>query len=125
MKFFEMMHCCNPCSCVYCLWYCIQAEIFPWLLCNNYCDLGYAVSFDRGAVDLCEGYAGLKVIAVMSDKASSNQKLYRMQSMREALPIKQSMCLPKNKLVLFAFFSDPPHLIKTVRNNLQDMEKRG
>ena len=70
------------------------------------------------AVGLCEGYAGLKVIAVVSDKASSNQKLYRMLSTEERIAYKAINVFAMEQSRPLFMFSDPPHLIKTVRNNL-------
>ena len=70
------------------------------------------------AIGLCEGYAGLKVIAIVSDKASSNQKLYRMMSTQGSIIYKAENVFSKEQNRPIFLFSDPPHLIKTIRNNL-------
>eukprot|EP00795_Rhopilema_esculentum_P008149 gene8149-14073_t len=70
------------------------------------------------AIGLCEGYAGLKVIAIVSDKASSNQKLYRMMSTQGSIIYKAVNVFSKEQNRPIFLFSDPPHLIKTIRNNL-------
>eukprot|EP00795_Rhopilema_esculentum_P017480 gene17480-9089_t len=69
------------------------------------------------AVGYCEGFAGLKVIGVVSDKASGNQKLYRILCPEQDVSYKTVNVFCGEERPLF-LFSDPPHLIKTVRNNL-------
>ena len=70
------------------------------------------------AIGLCERYAGLKVIAVVSDKATSNQKLYRMMSTGGAVTYKAKNVFSAEPNQHLFLFSDPPHLLKTIRNNL-------
>ena len=54
----------------------------------------------------------LKVIATTSDKASANQRLIKMHG---SLYKARNMFAPERYIY---FFSDAPHLVKTVRNNL-------
>ena len=67
----------------------------------------------------CLEECGFKVAASTSDKASPNQRLYQLHQ----LPGDDTVCY--KAVNLFAperevfFISDPPHLIKTVRNNLE------
>ena len=53
-----------------------------------------------------------QVIASASDKASPNQRLIKLH---DSLYKAQNMFAPDRYLY---FFSDVPHLVKTVRNNL-------
>lgn len=61
--------------------------------------------------------AGFQVIVSTSDKAPANQRLYQMHSDN-----KTDICYKTKNLVApdrhIYFISDPPHLIKTIRNNL-------
>ena len=63
--------------------------------------------------------AGFKVISVTGDKASANRKLFRMHSTcsfdQDTVTYKVRNPYSKEERFLF-FFSDVPHLIKTVRN---------
>lgn len=59
---------------------------------------------------------GLKVIASTSDKASPNQKLYDMHGDGSEICYKTKNNYMRDRDIFF--FSDVPHLIKTVRNNL-------
>ena len=70
------------------------------------------------SIGFCETYAGLKVICVVSDKASANQKLYRMHSTSGNIVYhtKNVFAIDEDREIYF--FSDPPHLLKTARNNL-------
>ena len=67
------------------------------------------------AVGYIETRCKLKVIASTSDKASPNQKLYRMHGDNAFCYKTVNMFVPDRYIF---FVSDPPHLIKTVRNNL-------
>eukprot|EP00795_Rhopilema_esculentum_P004986 gene4986-21354_t len=70
------------------------------------------------AVGFCETYVGLKVIAVVCDKATSNQKLFKIHGQDKEITHKTiNVFSGAEKRPLF-FFSDPPHLLKTARNNL-------
>ena len=65
-----------------------------------------------GHLEIC----GLKVIASVSDKATPNQRLYRLHRQDDQVCYKAvNMFCP----IRFVYFiSDAPHLIKTVRNNI-------
>lgn len=58
------------------------------------------------------------MIAIVSDKASSNQKLYRMIKITGSIIYKALNVISKEENQPLFFFSDPPHLIKIIRNNL-------
>ena len=63
--------------------------------------------------------AGFKVLSVTGDKASANRKLFRMHKSKsdpqEALVHKVQNPFSEEERFIY-FFSDVPHLIKTVRN---------
>ena len=69
------------------------------------------------AVGLCETYAGLKVVCVVSDKASPNQKMYKMHKLRDGVVYSTPNVFATDEDRDLYFFSDPPHLLKTTRNN--------
>ena len=59
----------------------------------------------------------LQVIASTSDKATPNQKLYRLHKQPgDDVCYKAANIYAPDRFVYF--FSDAPHLVKTVRNNL-------
>ena len=58
----------------------------------------------------------LKVIASTSDKATPNQRLYRLHGQGPDVCYKAINLFSMDRYIYF--FSDAPHLIKTVRNNL-------
>lgn len=61
-------------------------------------------------------YAGFKVISITCDKAASNRKLFKMHSLEKgSFTYKVRNPYSEDKRDIF-FFSDVPHLIKTVRN---------
>ena len=65
-----------------------------------------------GHLEIC----GLKVIASVSDKATPNQRLYRLHRQDNQVCYKAvNMFCPARHVY---FISDAPHLIKTVRNNI-------
>ena len=73
------------------------------------------------AVAYLEVACDLKVTASVSDKASANQKLYQLHR----VPADgEELCFQAVNFFCPArpvfFMSDPPHLIKTVRNNLSN-----
>ena len=68
------------------------------------------------AVGYLEHSCGLKVIASTSDKATPNQRLYRLQGQGEDVCYKAVNLYSMDRYLYF--FSDAPHLMKTVRNNL-------
>ncbi len=72
------------------------------------------------AIGLCENYANLKVIAAVSDKASNNQKLFRMHyiSNKTVTIYKTQNVFSEDEDRHLFLISDPPHLVKMVRNNL-------
>eukprot|EP00794_Sanderia_malayensis_P002527 gene2527-2922_t len=69
------------------------------------------------AVGLCETCAGLKVVCVVSDKASPNQKMYRMHRLKDGVVYSTPNVFATDEDRDLYFFSDPPHLLKTTRNN--------
>lgn len=73
------------------------------------------------AIGYLETHCRLKVIASTSDKAPSNQKLCQMHQEEghgdEVCHKAVNMFAPDRHVF---FVSDPPHLIKTVRNNLSN-----
>lgn len=64
------------------------------------------------SIGFCETYAGLKVICVVSDKASANQKLYRMHSTSGNIVYHTKNVFATDEDREIYFFSDPPHLLK-------------
>ena len=71
------------------------------------------------AVGYLETYVGLKVISVVSDKASPNQRFYRIHKRAEDTFIyRANNIFAKDEQRHLYFFSDAPHLLKTIRNNL-------
>ena len=66
-----------------------------------------------GCVKRLESY-GFKVMALTADGASCNRKFFRLQSTGDGLVYKNINDYSSNKRPIF--FSDVPHLIKTVRN---------
>ena len=69
------------------------------------------------AIGYLEVYVGLKVIAMVSDKASANQSFYKLHPItKNAVSYKANNATDEKRDVYF--FSDAPHLIKTIRNNL-------
>ncbi|XP_055877443.1 uncharacterized protein LOC129924769 [Biomphalaria glabrata] len=70
------------------------------------------------AVGYLETDCSLKVIASTSDKASSNQKMYQMHKIddNDEICFKCVNLFSPDRFIFF--ISDPPHLIKTVRNNI-------
>eukprot|EP00794_Sanderia_malayensis_P001655 gene1655-1842_t len=71
------------------------------------------------AIGYLETFVNLKVIALASDKASPNQFFYQMHT-NEANEIvyKAKNPFAKDGERYIYFFSDAPHLLKTLRNNL-------
>lgn len=67
------------------------------------------------AVGILECTCQLKVISSTSDKASTNQRFYQMHGEPTDICYKTSNWFADRYIY---FFSDVPHLIKTVRNNL-------
>ena len=65
----------------------------------------------------------LQVISSTSDKASPNQKLYRMHG-NGAVHETANVYASDDERPLF-FLSDPPHLVKTLRNNLENSRLGG
>jgi len=71
------------------------------------------------AIGYCESYAGLKAISVVSDKASSNQKLYQIhQNSLQSVAYKTTNVFSREYCRPLFFSSDSPHLLKTARNKL-------
>ena len=70
------------------------------------------------SIGFCKTYAGLKVICFVSEKASNNQKLYRMHSTSGNIAYHTKNVFATDEDREIYFFSDPPHLLKTARNNL-------
>ena len=68
------------------------------------------------AVGILEQTCKLKVIASTSDKASPNQRLYQIHGQPDQICYKTIHFYAPDREIFF--FSDVPHLIKTVRNNL-------
>ena len=65
-----------------------------------------------GHLEIC----GLRVMASISDKATPNQRLYRLHRQDDGVCYKALNLFCPDRYVYF--ISDAPHLIKTVRNNL-------
>ena len=61
---------------------------------------------------------GLCVVAVTCDGASDNRRLFSLHDITSKMVYKTRNVYCKNKSIIF-FFSDPPHLIKTIRNCFQ------
>ena len=71
------------------------------------------------AVGYLEVYVGLKVIAMVSDKASANQSFYKMHSVtKHGISYKANNPFATDEKRDVYFFSDAPHLLNTLRNNL-------
>lgn len=68
------------------------------------------------AIGYLEIVCKLKVIVSTSDKASPNQRLYRLHGDDNSLCFKAVNLYARDRHVYF--ISDVPHLVKTVRNNL-------
>ena len=68
------------------------------------------------AVGHLETKCKLKVIALTSDNASPNQCLYQLQCDNNDICYKAINIFAPDRHIFF--FSDAPHLIKTVRNNI-------
>ncbi|XP_070177740.1 uncharacterized protein [Littorina saxatilis] len=68
------------------------------------------------ALALLELTCKLKVIASTSDKASPNQRLYQLHGQAHQVCYKTLNFYAPTRYIYF--FSDVPHLIKTIRNNL-------
>ena len=68
------------------------------------------------AVGLLEMTCKLKIIASTSDKASPNQRLYQIHGQADTICYKTTNLFAPSRQIYF--FSDVPHLMKTVRNNL-------
>ena len=66
------------------------------------------------AIDRLE-CAGIHVLGITADGASINRRLFKMHSPKKKLVHKTANVYASDNRSLF-FFSDPPHLIKTVRN---------
>lgn len=56
-------------------------------------------------------------MCVVSDKASPNQKMYRMHRLRDGVVYSTPNVFATDEDRDLYFFSDPPHLLKTTRNN--------
>lgn len=69
------------------------------------------------AIGLLERVCNLKVIASSSDKATPNQRLYDMHGIGSDT-YKTINLFARDREVFF--ISDPPHLMKTLRNNLSN-----
>lgn len=61
---------------------------------------------------------GFKVIVSTSDKASPNQRLYQLHGNNHDVCFKTLNVFAAEADRFLYFISDPPHLVKTVRNNL-------
>ena len=64
----------------------------------------------------CLEECGPKVVVSTSDKAAANQKLYQLHGQQEEVCYKTVNLFAPDREIFF--ISDPPHLIKTVRNNI-------
>ena len=68
--------------------------------------------------------SGIKVMAFISDGASQNRKFYSMHRLADSSNVSPEGCVywcPNRYDITrkIYFFSDPPHLMKTIRNNLE------
>lgn len=70
------------------------------------------------AAGLVETNAGLRVIIVVSDKAGPNQRLYSLHDSGDQVTYRTVNVFARDEQRYIYFFSDPPHLVKTARNNL-------
>ena len=73
------------------------------------------------AVGILEIGCNLKVVAAVSDGASSNRKFYSLHNLLtggdNSVPVHRTVNLFDSDRFIY-FFSDAPHLIKTVRNSI-------
>ena len=70
------------------------------------------------AIGLLETYADLKVVVAVSDKASPNQRLYSLHKSSDEITYRTKNVFATDEQRYIYFMSDPPHLLKTARNNL-------
>ena len=61
---------------------------------------------------------GICVIAVTCDGASDNRRMFSLHNLKDKMVYKTRNVYSKNDNTIF-FISDPPHLIKTIRNCFQ------
>ena len=74
---------------------------------------------------LCFCVSDLQVITSTSDKASHNQKLYRLHKVgNEVTTYKAWNSFSSDDRYIF-FISDPPHLMKTIQNNVSKSKAGG
>ncbi|XP_062585102.1 uncharacterized protein LOC134246755 [Saccostrea cucullata] len=78
------------------------------------------------AVAYLEITCGLKVITSTSDKASPNQRLYRLHRVgNEPVVYKAKNEFAEDEERYLYFISDVPHLVKTIRNNISKSKPGG
>ena len=71
------------------------------------------------AIGYLDCYVGLKVIAIVSNKASANQSFHKMHPInKNGVSYKANNPFATDEKRDVFFFSDAPHLVKTLRNNL-------
>ena len=68
------------------------------------------------SIGFCETYAGLKVICVVSDKASANQRLFRMHSTSGNIVYHTKGVFATDENREIYFFSDPARQLKTAES---------
>ena len=66
---------------------------------------------------------GFRILAVTSDGASCNRKLFQMHSKSDKLVHKVRNIFSRDNHDIY-FVSDPPHLIKTIRNCLANSKRK-
>ena len=72
-----------------------------------------------GRIELC----GLKVLALTGDGLAANRKFFKLHNLDGKSIVYKTANPYANDRQLF-FFSDPPHLIKTVRNGWANNKRR-
>jgi hypothetical protein len=66
---------------------------------------------------------GICVMALVCDGASTNRRFWKIHSAGNDPVYQVEMSLQEMVLVIYFFISDPPHLLKTARNNMWNPKK--
>ena len=67
---------------------------------------------------------GLHVLGVTGDGASVNRKLFRMHTQEKGKIVHKTVNVYSDKARDLFFFSDPPHLLKTIRNAVANPDRK-
>ena len=64
------------------------------------------------------------MLGVTGDGASVNRKLFRMHTQEKGEIVHKTVNVYSDEARVLFFFSDPPHLLKTIRNAVENPDRK-